>query len=422
LINRSLTSVRDDSLPSFRTDTIYLCCQKKRLKSTSTSKGKIMLFAQRPFHTRSATFLILIAALFGFSSGSVQAQTENCAVNCAVVASSVEKAGYEPSKAVDANTTTRWSSAFSDPQWIYVNLGNKYSISRVKLDWEAANAKNYLVQGSNDASTWITMVAKTNMAAGNHRIDDLTGLSGTYQYIRINGTTRNTIYGYSLFELEVYGTLSVSYQLTTTVNPSGAGTVTATPSGSSFPSGTTVSLNATPTTAYTFANWSGDASGTANPVTITMNSNKAITANFTLKTYTISASAGTGGTIAPAGSVIVNHGANQSFLFTPNSGNIVDIVTVDGSSIGSPTSYTFPNVTTGHNINVTFKTGTAPPLSNSEKLSISGDLWLGSRLPLPGHHQNYRRSIRCGYRRRQGIHRDIQHRAGHRWLLYRQAW
>jgi hypothetical protein len=118
-----------------------------------------MRFAQKFFHTRaSVLFSILILTLIYLYPASIQAQTGNCALNRSVVASSVEATGYEAAKAVDANTTTRWSSGWSDPQWIYVNLGNQYAISRVRLDWESANAKNYLVQGSNDASAWTTMV------------------------------------------------------------------------------------------------------------------------------------------------------------------------------------------------------------------------------------------------------------------------
>ena len=72
------------------------------------------------------------------------------------------------------------------------------------------------------------------------------------------------------------GTPPVFYNLTT--NASG-GTVT--PSSGSFEEGTQVSLTATPDGGYEFAGWSGDASGTANPITITMDSDKSVTASFT---------------------------------------------------------------------------------------------------------------------------------------------
>jgi hypothetical protein len=71
-------------------------------------------------------------------------------------------------------------------------------------------------------------------------------------------------------------------------------------------------------------------------------------------TFTITASAGSGGSISPSGSVGVNQGANQSFTITPNSGFNVSSVTVDGSNQGAITSYTFSNVQANHTISATF--------------------------------------------------------------------
>ncbi len=72
-------------------------------------------------------------------------------------------------------------------------------------------------------------------------------------------------------------------------------------------------------------------------------------------TYTITASAGTGGTISPSGTVTVNRNANRSFTITPNTGYSVDRVTVDGSSVGAISTYTFSNVTANHAISASFK-------------------------------------------------------------------
>ena len=70
------------------------------------------------------------------------------------------------------------------------------------------------------------------------------------------------------------------------------------------------------------------------PITLTVN-----------QIHTITATAGTNGSIAPSGSVAVNHGANQSFTITPATNNHVADVLVDGASVGAVTSYTFTNVT-----------------------------------------------------------------------------
>jgi beta-glucanase (GH16 family) len=128
----------------------------------------------------------------------------NLALNRPTVTSSTENGGTPGSAAVDGDaTTTRWSSAFSDPQWLYVDLGATYSLSRVKLTWEGAYGKDYQIQTSPDASTWTTIRSVTGNTT---LVNDLTSLSGTGRYVRLYGTARGTQYGYSLYELEVYGT------------------------------------------------------------------------------------------------------------------------------------------------------------------------------------------------------------------------
>ncbi|MBF0542723.1 MAG: FecR domain-containing protein, partial [Nitrospirae bacterium] len=72
------------------------------------------------------------------------------------------------------------------------------------------------------------------------------------------------------------------------------------------------------------------------------------------QTYTIVASAGTGGSISPSGNSVVNSGGSQSYSITTNTGYKISSVTVDGGSVGSVSSYTFSNVAANHNISVTF--------------------------------------------------------------------
>ena len=75
------------------------------------------------------------------------------------------------------------------------------------------------------------------------------------------------------------GTPAVWYTLTTAVNPANGGTVS--PASGTYLASSQIQVTATPNANYTFANWSGDASGTNPTVTITMDANKSITANFT---------------------------------------------------------------------------------------------------------------------------------------------
>jgi len=130
---------------------------------------------------------------------------KNIALLKAATASSLENASYPATNAFDGNLSTRWSSAFSDPQWIYVDLGATYNISEVVLYWEAAYGKSYQIQVSSDATNWATIYSTTTGSGGT---EDLTGLSGTGRYVRMYGTVRGTVYGYSLWEFQVFAALA----------------------------------------------------------------------------------------------------------------------------------------------------------------------------------------------------------------------
>ena len=73
-----------------------------------------------------------------------------------------------------------------------------------------------------------------------------------------------------------------------------------------------------------------------------------------VQSYTISASAGANGSITPSGAVVVSSGNPKSFTMTPSAGYQVSSVTVDGSSVGAPTTYTFNSVTANHTIVAAF--------------------------------------------------------------------
>ena len=77
-----------------------------------------------------------------------------------------------------------------------------------------------------------------------------------------------------------------TYTLTININPSGAGSIS--PSGGEYESGVQVTLTASPASGYTFDHWSGGASGTTSTITITMDSDKSLTANFkTISTVSV---------------------------------------------------------------------------------------------------------------------------------------
>jgi beta-glucanase (GH16 family) len=116
-------------------------------------------------------------------------------------ASSLENASFPAANATDGNTGTRWSSAFSDPQWLQVDLGATHAISQVVLNWEAAYGKAFQIQTSTDGTNWTTIYSTTTGTGGVQTIP----VTGSGRYVRINGTQRATQFGYSLWEFQVFG-------------------------------------------------------------------------------------------------------------------------------------------------------------------------------------------------------------------------
>ncbi|MEV0406182.1 beta-1,3-glucanase family protein [Actinoallomurus sp. NPDC050550] len=148
--------------------------------------------------------ITLLAGQLAFTSSSARAAAcggSNVALNRPATASSTENSGLPAAAAVDGNAGTRWSSAFSDPQWLQVDLGSSQQICQVVLTWEAAYATSFQIQVSDSGTGgWTTIYSTTTGTGGTQTLN----VSGTGRYIRMYGTARGTQYGYSLWEFAVY--------------------------------------------------------------------------------------------------------------------------------------------------------------------------------------------------------------------------
>ncbi len=140
------------------------------------------------------------------------------------------------------------------------------------------------------------------------------------------------------------------YTVTTAV--SGSGTAEG---GGDYGYGSTVTVTATPDEGWHFVRWTegGSQVSTDPTYSFTVIANRALTAVFAADPL-ITSSAGTGGSITPAGAVSVGYGADQSFTVTPSAGYHVADVVVDSDSQGAITSYTFTYVTASHTISASF--------------------------------------------------------------------
>ena len=179
------------------------------------------------FLIQAFAVVALIASVLGLNLQSLnaRAQTTNLAAGKPVTCSANPQ--FPCAEAVDANPGTRWASAAAiDPQFIYVDLGNTYNVTSVKLVWEAAYATAFQIQVSSDATTWTNVYTTTTGTGGTQTLT----VSGTGRYVRMNGTARATQWGYSLWEFEVYGTLAsgptATFTRTSTAGPTSTRTNT----------------------------------------------------------------------------------------------------------------------------------------------------------------------------------------------------
>ncbi|GAA0525700.1 hypothetical protein GCM10010172_02720 [Paractinoplanes ferrugineus] len=144
----------------------------------------------------------LISALVLLAAPHANAAETLLSAGRPVTASSTESSAVPAAAAVDGNTGTRWSSAFTASQWFQVDLGAPAAVGHVAIDWEAAYAKAFSIQLSTDGVSYSTAYSTTAGVGGR---PDVT-VTGTARYVKVLLTTRAlTAYGYSFWELRVYG-------------------------------------------------------------------------------------------------------------------------------------------------------------------------------------------------------------------------
>ncbi|MFT4284189.1 MAG: discoidin domain-containing protein [Protaetiibacter sp.] len=115
---------------------------------------------------------------------------------------STTEGGYVAQNAVDDDLNTRWSSLALDDQWIEVDLGVRSAVTSVQLRWEAAYARGFRIELSDDRSDWEVAATVTDGTGG---LLQTVPATGEGRYLRLVGTERATIHGISLWELRVLG-------------------------------------------------------------------------------------------------------------------------------------------------------------------------------------------------------------------------
>ncbi len=160
----------------------------------------------------------------------------------------------------------------------------------------------------------VTAVTFNGVAASSFIIDSPTQLRANVP----NGTNTGPIGVTNLAATTNSATNFTVVKYTLATTPVGSGTIGRVPDQPSYDNGTTVQLTATPSVGWTFTGWTGDASGTTNPVNVLMNANKTVTGTFTVNTYTLAVTPIGSGTVGRVpDQPTYNHGTSVQLTATP---------------------------------------------------------------------------------------------------------
>lgn len=181
---------------------------------TFTNAGKYCITAaSEQLHASKSINVVVTPAMPVISTGAK------------AFASSCENTGTMPEHICDGDNSTRWGSQHTDSEWVAIDLGGDYLISRISLLWEAAFASKYEFQvaPSNAATekitvtyagekreievpaedSWITATSVSISSQGEKMTQ--INVDGKFRYVRMRGIERGSVYGYSIYEMNVYG-------------------------------------------------------------------------------------------------------------------------------------------------------------------------------------------------------------------------
>jgi len=178
--------------------------------------------------------------------------------------------------------------------------------------------------------------------------------------VLVDGISVGRVASYRFTDITGDHSISATFEVTPTYTVN----ITAGPGGTISPIGNLVvnessdhTFSITPDEGYRITNVlvDGISAGAVTSYTLTnITANHTISATFEIKTYSITASSGSGGSVSPSGILTMNHGTSQIFTFHPETGYRISDVRVDNVSVGTPSEYTFNNIISNHTISVSF--------------------------------------------------------------------
>ena len=256
------------------------------------------------------------------------------------------------------------ASVTVDGNNVSLNANNSYTISNVTANHTVNvtfNQITYTIAASAENGGTITPAGNTTVNCGENQSYTIAANNG-YRILDVvvDGQSVGAVESYSFDNVTANHNISATFiaVLNIEINADAEGG-SVTPTGTqTLDEGESFTFTVTPDNCYEIGNV------TVNGIAVTLDANNSYTINnvtadqdidvtFNQLSYTITATAGNGGTINP-GTTTVNCGENQTYTIVPTEGYMISDVTVDGQSVGSVSSYSFTNVTANHTISATF--------------------------------------------------------------------
>jgi len=318
-----------------------------------------------------------------------------------VTASAGTGGGISPSGAVSVNSGSSQAFTLTPNSGYSISSvggtcggtlnGNTYTTNAITANCTVtaafASQPTYIVTASAGTGGSISPSGYLTVNSGAAQTFTVTPNSG-YSISSMGGTCGGTLSGntYTTKAITAGCTVTAAFAQTTYTVTASAGTGgNIGPSGAvSVTGGSSRTFTVTPNSGYSISSVGGTCGGTLTGNTYTTNAitaNCTITAVFSQVTYTVTASAGTGGNIGPSGAVSVTGGSSRTFTVTPNSGYSISSVggTCGGTLTGN--TYTTNAITANCTITavfsqvtytVTASAGTGGSISPSGAVSVTG--------------------------------------------------
>ncbi|MFI5252756.1 MAG: hypothetical protein ACHQQQ_10035, partial [Bacteroidota bacterium] len=265
-----------------------------------------------------------------------------------------------------ANTANFIVAKYNNPTWAFATSSGQTSTSITATgltsfsDFTAGEKNTLTITADAGSNGTITPSGAVNVTYGNSQHFSIAPSTGYHvDSLVIDGSPVTVDTQYTFSNVIVNHTIHTHFAINVfTITASAASNGTITPSGA-----VSVNYNASqhfsiaPSTGYHVDSLVVDGSPITADTQYTFNSvtaNHTIYTHFAINVYTITASAGSNGSITPSGTVNANYNTSQHFSIAPSTGYHVDSLVIDGSTITPDTQYTFTAIAANHTIHTHF--------------------------------------------------------------------